>query len=88
MINPVLLRSLAFGLLLGIVGNDPFMLRCGVRRARKGIGDRDVVYLLFPRTAQAGQKLDTASIDRLAGAHLQAFGGIERLKECAESLAP
>lgn len=66
------------------LGNDPFMLRFGVRRARKGIGDRDVVYLLFPRTAQAGHKLDTAAIDRLAGAQLQAFGGIERLKECAE----
>lgn len=68
------------------LGNDPFMLRFGVRRARKGIGDRDVVYLLFPKTAQAGQKLDTASIDRLAGAQLQAFGGIERLKACAASV--
>ncbi|WAK02311.1 glycoside hydrolase family 75 protein [Methylobacter sp. YRD-M1] len=69
------------------LGNDPFMMRFGVRRARKNIGGRDVVYLLFPKTAQAGQKLDTASIERLAGAQLQAFGGIERLKECAESLA-
>ena len=68
------------------LGNDPFMLRFGVRRARKGIGERDVVYLLFPKTAQPGEKLDTASIDQLAGAQLQAFGGIERLKECAESL--
>lgn len=68
------------------LGNDPFMLRFGVRRARKGIGDRDVVYLLFQRTAQTGQKLDTVSIDRIAGAQLQAFGGIGRLKECAESI--
>lgn len=68
------------------LGNDPFMMRLDVRRARKNISGRDVVYLLFPTTAQAGQKFDTASIDRLAGAQLQAFGGIERLKECAESL--
>jgi hypothetical protein len=68
------------------LGNDPFVMRYGVRRARKNIGGRDVVYLLFPKTAQAGQKLDTASIDRLADAQLQAFGGIERLKDCAEAL--
>ena len=63
------------------------MLRFGVRRARKGIGGRDVVYLLFPNSAQSGQKFDTANIDRLGGKQLQKFGGIERLKECAESLA-
>jgi len=68
------------------LGNDPFMMRLDVRRARKNIGGRDVVYLLFPSTAQAGQKFDTSSIDRLAGAQLQAFGGIERLKECSETL--
>lgn len=69
------------------LGNDPFMMRFGVRRARKGIGGRDVVYLLFPGSAQPGQKLDAAVIDRLAGTQLQTFGGIERLKECAETLA-
>jgi hypothetical protein len=69
------------------LGNDPFMDRFGVRRARKGIGDRDVVYLLFPNSAHSGQKFDTAMIDRLAGEQLQAFGGIERLKECAGSMA-
>jgi hypothetical protein len=68
------------------LGNDPFMMRFGVRRARQGIGGRDVVYLLFPKSAQAIQKFDTATIDRLGGEKLQAFGGIERLKECAETL--
>lgn len=69
------------------LGNDPFMMRSGVRRARKGISGQDVVYLMFPNSAQAGQKFDIAMIDRLAGEQLQAFGGIERLKECADSLA-
>ncbi len=68
------------------LGNDPYMLRFGVRRVRKGIGGRDVVYLLFPRTARARQKLDTVSIDRLAGVQLKFFGSMERLKECVESL--
>jgi hypothetical protein len=70
------------------LGNDPFMVRYGVRRARKGIGGQDVVYLMFPNSAQADQKLDIAMIERLAGEKLQAFGGIERLRECADSLAP
>jgi hypothetical protein len=69
------------------LGNDPFMDRFGVRRARKGIGGRDVVYLLFPSSAQPGQKFDTVNIDRLAGEQLKKFGGLEHMKECAESLA-
>ncbi|MDT4292020.1 glycoside hydrolase family 75 protein [Methylomonas sp. MO1] len=69
------------------LGNDPFMDRFGVRRARKGIGNRDVVYLLFPNTAQPGQKFDTANIDRIGGEQLQKFGGIERLQECSGLLA-
>lgn len=68
------------------LGNDPFMQRFGVRRARKGIGSRDVVYVMFPGTAQSGQKLSEASIDQFAGAQLQAFGGIKHVKECAESM--
>jgi hypothetical protein len=69
------------------LGNDPFQLRSGVRRALKGIAKHDVVYLLFPKTAQPGQKLDTDAIDRLAGEHLQTFGGMERLKDCASTWA-
>jgi hypothetical protein len=70
-----------------VLGNDPFMDRFGVRRARKGIGGRDVVYLLFPNSVQPGQKFDTANIDRFAGEQLKKFGGLVRVKECAESLA-
>jgi hypothetical protein len=63
------------------------MMRFGVRRARKGIGGRDVLYLLFPNTAQIGQRIEVSSIERLSGPQMERFGGIERLKGCAESLA-
>lgn len=69
------------------LGNDPFMMRFGVRRARKGIGGRDVIYLLFPNSAQSGQRLDASSIERLASPLLERFGGIERLKTCADTLS-
>lgn len=68
------------------LGNDPFVMRFGVRRARQGIRGRDVVYLLFPKTAQPGQHLDETSILRMAEAPLEKFGGVERLKECAAVL--
>lgn len=64
------------------LGNDPFMMRNGVRRARKGIGGRDVIYLLFPNSAQSGQRLDAESIERSAKPLLERFGGLERIKEC------
>lgn len=66
------------------LGNDPFQMRYGVRRARKGIGGRDVVYLMFLGSAQSVQTYDTETINRLAAERLQEFGGIERLKECAK----
>lgn len=68
------------------LGNDPFMLRFGVRRARKGIGDRDVVYVVFPNSAQPNLRLDAASIERFASPLMDRFGGIERLKACAASV--
>lgn len=68
------------------LGNDPFVMRFGVRRARQGIGGRDVVYLLFPKSSQPGQKFDAETIDRITAEKLQAFGGIERLKECSAVL--
>lgn len=68
------------------LGNDPFVMRYGVRRARQGIGGRDVVYLMFPRTAQPGQHLDEASIRRMAEAPLEKFGGMDRVKECLGAL--
>jgi Fungal chitosanase of glycosyl hydrolase group 75 len=69
------------------LGNDPFVMRSGVRRADRGIGGKDVAYLMFPNSAQVGKKFNTSMIDQLAGEQLRAFGGIERLKACADSLA-
>lgn len=68
------------------LGNDPFVERFGVRRARKGIGGRDVVYLMFPGSATPGEPFDTASIERKARRHFDSFGGAERLKACAGSI--
>lgn len=69
------------------LGNDPFMDRFGVRRARKGIGGRDVVYVIFPHSARAGERIDAASIERATASQLQHFGGVERLQDCSDSLA-
>jgi hypothetical protein len=67
------------------LGNDPFAMRFGVRRARKGIGGRDVVYLLFPRSARPGERLDAASVERATGPLLDRFGGVEQIKSCLEA---
>lgn len=64
------------------LGNDPFVMRYGLRRARQGIGGRDVVYLLFPGSAQPGEHLDSASIERQTQPLFDRFGGIERLRAC------
>lgn len=69
------------------LGNDPFVMRFGVLRARQDIGGRDVVYVLFPSSAQRGQPLDAASIERSAGPLLDRFGGVARIVACAASLA-
>jgi hypothetical protein len=68
------------------LGNDPFVMRHGVRRALRGISGRDVLYVLFPGSAQPGQRLDAAAIERLARPWLERFGGIELLKECAREI--
>ncbi|MBI4519151.1 MAG: hypothetical protein HY699_25450 [Deltaproteobacteria bacterium] len=64
------------------LGNDPFVMRFGVRRARRGIGGRDVVYLLFPGSAVQGERLDAASIERVSAPLLNSFGGEARIKSC------
>jgi hypothetical protein len=69
------------------LGNAPFVTRNGVRRALKRIGGRDVLYLLFPSSAQTGERLDAASIERMARPLLERFGGVERLQACAPALA-
>ena len=83
-----LFRRLVFPVALHeALGNDPFVMRFGVRRARHGIGERDVVYLLFPGSAHPSEGLDAASIERLAKPLLDRFGGVERLQVCAGSMA-
>lgn len=67
------------------MGNDPFVMRHGVRRALRGIGSRDVFYVVFPNTAQPGPRLDATSIENAARPLLNRFGGLERLQECARS---
>lgn len=64
------------------LGNDPFMMRYGKRRAYRGIGGRDVAYVLFPGSARPGEHLDTASIESAAAPLLDAFGGEARIKSC------
>lgn len=66
------------------LGNDPFVMRFGKRRARKSIGGHDVFYVLFPRSAQRGRKMDTSSIREVGGKLLEDFGGKERLIECSK----
>jgi hypothetical protein len=68
------------------LGNDPFVMRFGVRRARRGIGGRDVTYVIFPGSAQSGQRFDAASIERSAKPMFDRFGGMERLRNCNSSL--
>jgi len=67
------------------LGNDPFVMRSGVRRARRGIGGRDVTYVIFPRSAQSGQRHDAASIERSAKPLFDSFGGLDRLRNCIGS---
>ena len=69
------------------LGNDPFVMRFGTRRARQGIGGRDVLYLVFPASAHSGERIDAAFVDRLAAPLLERFGGVRRIKECATALA-
>lgn len=68
------------------LGNDAFVMRFGVRRARQGIGGRDVMYLLFPNSARPGTRIDAASVEGVASPLLATFGGIDRVKECATEL--
>ncbi len=66
------------------LGNDPFVMRFGKRRAAKGVGGRDILYIMFPGTAQPDRKLDASSIKEVAGKLLEDFGGKERLVACAK----
>jgi hypothetical protein len=65
------------------LGNDPFRMRGGVKRARVGIPARDVFYLMFPGTAVQNEKFDAQMIRRHGGELLTRFGGEARLRACA-----
>jgi hypothetical protein len=68
------------------LGNDPFQLHHGVRRARRGIGGRDVVYLLFPASRKVGERVTAELIAAEGRRLLDEFGGEERLRRCAPNL--
>jgi hypothetical protein len=68
------------------LGNDPFQIRLGVRRARLGIGGRDVAYVLFPRSLKRGQAITRQLIDEEGARLLERFGGMGRLRACLNQL--
>jgi hypothetical protein len=65
------------------LGNDPFQMRDGVKRARVGIRPSDVYYVMFPGTAAQNEKFDAQMIRRHGGELLTRFGGEARLRACA-----
>jgi hypothetical protein len=62
--------------------NDPFQMRFGVRRARRGIGHPDVFYVMFPGTAVRDEKFTAEMVQAHVQRSLAAFGGEERLRTC------
>lgn len=44
------------------LGNDPFVIRFGKLRARRGIGGNDVVYIAFPNSAKRGEQITNTLI--------------------------
>lgn len=68
------------------LGNDPFQMRFGVRRARKGIDGRDVVYVLFPGSRRRGERITKELIAREGKRLLAEFGGDEKVRRCSRNL--
>lgn len=65
------------------LGNNPFRMRFGKRRASKGIGVRDVLYVIFPNSGITDAQITTELIDREGQRLLEQFGGKEKLLNCA-----
>jgi hypothetical protein len=65
------------------LGNDPFVVRNGVRRARRGIGGRDVLYVVFPGTRSAMTSFSLEAIRAEGRRRLDAFGGDTAIRDCA-----
>lgn len=68
------------------LGNDPFQMRFGKRRAFRGIGGRDVVYLIFPGSRKAGTTVTPELIQMEGRRLLEAVGGEDRLREWARGM--
>lgn len=66
------------------LGNDPFRMRFGKRRAWAGIGRRDVLYVIFPNSRTSGTQITAELIDREGQRLLEAFGGRQKLLSCAQ----
>jgi hypothetical protein len=64
------------------LGNDPFQMRFGVRRAWSGISHPDVFYVMFPGTAVRDERFTAEMVATHAQRSLAAFGGEERLRTC------
>lgn len=59
------------------LGNDPFMMRYGKRRAMRGVGPGDVVYMIFPGSRKTGEIITKEIIEAEGQKSLQHFGGEE-----------
>jgi hypothetical protein len=66
------------------LGNDPFHIRFGKRRACQGIGGRDVMYVIFPNSRKSGQQITKELIDQEGDILLKKFGGENKLLTCAQ----
>lgn len=65
------------------LGNDPFMMRYGKRRAMKGIGSRDVLYVIFPNSRKSGEVVTSQLVDTEGARLLEQFGGKQKLLRCS-----
>lgn len=66
------------------LGNDPFRMRFGKRRAWQGIGGHDVMYVVFPNSRRSREQITRELIDTEGKRLLEKFGGMDRLLACAE----
>jgi hypothetical protein len=67
------------------LGNDPIVLRSDVRRAKRGLGERTVTVIFPGRKPEASADLAAwyQSIQTTGAEALRAWGGVERLRACA-----
>lgn len=72
--------------LVKALGHDPFVTRYGKRRAFSGIGGRDVVYVIFPGTANPLDRLNPENIEKRARELLLKMGGEDGVRGCESQL--